>query len=185
MAQENGMNHDIDGFEDAPHMVPGEVEAAEQLDPTSGPASGKGSRVKLLFAFAGLLFAGGWGYANQNDFKDALGIEPKRDYASHIPRDEDVSQGCCSTMQADKGACPLTAGEAGPSVAKKESCCEDGRKKAMIAALLAGTEEKSDNDAEASKKEHSEEATASQKSENSDKTEKQEDTKSEAEPATK
>jgi hypothetical protein len=146
------MNHDGDGFEAAPNMVPGDIEAAEQFDPANGPARKTGMKAKLFFVFAGLLFAGGWGYANKKDFKDALGLQEKSSCASQAVAGEEAMHGCCPDMMAamageqaacQEGSCPLTA-EA-DAVAKKETCCEDGRKKAMIAALLEGTGDRTDD----------------------------------------
>jgi len=159
MTQENEMNHDGDGFEAAPNMVPGEIEAAQQFDPANGPARQSGMKTKLFFVFAGLLFAGGWGYANKNDFKDALGLQENSSCASQtvageeaMHAGEEAMHGCCPAMMAEmtgvqaasqEGSCPLAI-EAN-AVAKKETCCEDGRKKAMIAALLAGTGDRTDD----------------------------------------
>ncbi len=156
MTQENEMNHDGDGFEAAPNMVPGEIEAAEQIDPANRPARKSGMKTKLFFVFAGLLFAGGWGYANKEDFKDALGLQPEVNHLASTSLDGDPlngeAHGCCPAMMAEmagaqavsqEGSCPLTA-EAN-AVAKKETCCEDGRKKAMIAALLEGTGDRTDD----------------------------------------
>jgi len=156
MTQENEMNHDGDGFEAAPNMVPGEIEAAEQFDPANGPARKSGMKTKLFFVFAGLLFAGGWGYANKEDFKDALGIQPEANHLGSTSLEEEA-HGCCPAMMADivgaqtasqEGSCPLAA-EA-DAVAEKGTCCEDGRKKAMIAALLEGTKIRSDDDTKVS-----------------------------------
>ncbi len=156
MTQENEMNHDGDGFEAAPNMVPGEIEAAQQFDPANGPARKSGMKTKLFFVFAGLLFAGGWGYANKEDFKDALGIKPEANHLGSTSLEEEA-HGCCPAMMADmvgaqtasqEGSCPLAA-EA-DAVAEKGTCCEDGRKKAMIAALLEGTKIRSDDDTKVS-----------------------------------
>lgn len=156
MTQENEMNHDGDGFEAAPNMVPGEIEAAEQIDPANRPARQSGMKTKLFFVFAGLLFAGGWGYANKEDFKDAMGLQAETNHLGSTSLDGDLlgaeAHGCCPAMMAEmtgaqvasqEGSCPLTA-EAN-AVAKKETCCEDGRKKAMIAALLEGTGDRKDD----------------------------------------
>ncbi len=161
MTQENEMNHDGDGFEAAPNMVPGEIEAAEQIDPANGPVRRSGMKTKLFFVFAGLLYAGGWGYANKEDFKDAFGLQAEANHLASTSLDgafqDTEAHGCCPAMMAEmteaqaasqEGSCPLTA-EA-DAVAKKETCCEDGRKKAMIAALLEGTGDRTDDGTDSS-----------------------------------
>ena len=144
------MSREIDAFEEAPNMVPGEVEDAEQFDPASGPVQQNGTKAKLSFVIAGLLFAGGWGYANREDFKDALGIEPAANLsASMDDGTEMMMHGCCPDMMAamasEQTACPAGGACSLPtesgSVAAKGMCCEDGRKSAMAAALLKGNQD--------------------------------------------
>ncbi len=142
------MSREIDAFEEAPNMVPGEVEDAEQFDPASGPVQQNGTKAKLSFVLAGLLFAGGWGYANKEDFKDALGIQPAANLSASTYDGTEMMHGCCPDMMAamvsEQTACP--AGSTCPlptesgCVAAKGMCCEDGRKNAMAAALLKGTQ---------------------------------------------
>lgn len=135
MTQENEMNHNVDGFEDAPNMVPGEVEAAEQLNPTENSSRPRGSKIPLLFVLAGLLFAGGWGYVNQKDFKKALG------YQSQC---SNTATAVATSPEGCEESCPLAAGE--KLAAEGENCCEDGKKNAMIAALLKGTKKETSSE---------------------------------------
>ncbi len=185
MTQENEMNRDVDDFETDPNMVPGEVEAARQYDPSQGPVRSSGMKAKLLLVAAALLFAGGWGYANKEDFKNALGIQSKTNQANLVYSNEDIEHdhACCPAMMAaltddheacQTGTCPLTA--QANAEAEKETCCEDGRKKAMVAALLKGTDKKEDKKEQESPKEE-----AANKTENS--SEKSTTTDSKEEPA--
>ncbi len=146
----NHQLRDDNGFEDTPHMVHGEVEMGQQLDLQAAQASGNG-QVKLILATLGLLFAAGWTYANQRDFKQALGFQTEAACVNSnigmMSDDSFYDSGCsantpCSATlgsfspaaRADD-SCPLALAASGEA-----SCCEQGRRSALAAALMKGTQ---------------------------------------------
>ena len=137
------MNHDADGFEDAPNMVPGEVEAAKPFDANGNGLPRKAGKVLPLFVLTGLLLAGGWAFANQEQYKTLLGLESESQCNKQFEGAD--SQTCNAELMAlqeggCEGTCPLAATE--KLAAGEGTCCDKGRKNAMVAALLAGVEEK-------------------------------------------
>ncbi|MCG6156635.1 hypothetical protein [Rubinisphaera margarita] len=132
------------GFEDAPNMVAGEVESAQQID-RSAASSKRSQMTKLLFAVALLLFAGGWAYSNQNDFKAALGMKTDKQFPGCT-----AGGSCCShaVSVAEGGTGVCCHEEKLAAEAAEEACCANLQKSAMAAALLKGTESTSDELAE-------------------------------------
>ncbi len=131
------------GFEDAPNMVAGEVESAQQIDRTAVPSK-RNQMTKLLLAVALLLFAGGWGYSNQNDFKAALGMKTDKQFPGCT-----AGGSCCShaVSVAEGGTGVCCHEEKLAAEAEEEACCANLQKSAMAAALLKGTES-TNNEAE-------------------------------------
>jgi len=124
------------GFEDAPNMVAGEVESAQQIDRSAAPSK-RNQMTKLLLAVALLLFAGGWGYSNQNDFKAALGMKTDKQLPGCT-----AGGSCCShAVAVAEGGTGVCCHEAKAAAANaEEACCANLQKSAMAAALLKGTE---------------------------------------------
>jgi len=128
-----------DGFEDSPNMVPGDVEVAKTIDKPLAGAKPRNQKLKLIFAIAALAVAGGWSYANQDELKGALGYETADHCAA---RESERAIGCCSSSSAAMAAvegesCPMALAAAGEMPG---TCCEQGQKSAMMAALLAPVE---------------------------------------------
>lgn len=93
------------------------MEESQDATPTSeaAPIRRTSSATLLLFAIAGLMFAGGYAYANQGDFLAALGLQSEMSkYAG---------QGCCSTEStvaaSSESECPS---ECSMASAKSEGC---------------------------------------------------------------
>lgn len=142
----NQQLRDDNGFEDTPHMVHGEVEMGQQLDLQAAQESGNG-QIKLVLATFALLFAAGWTYANQRDFKQALGFQTEAacvssnvgmmghesfEYTSCSPNTPcSASFGSFSPPASEDETCPLALAASGES-----SCCEQGRRSAIAAALM-------------------------------------------------
>lgn len=136
-------------FEDSPNMVPGDVETAETITRPVDSGRPRNQKTKLIFAVVALAVAGGWSYANQDNLKGALGYQT----ASQCSAMKSAAgfQGCSSQcpsearMAAMEGdACPMALTSTGEMAG---TCCENGKKNAMMAALLAPVEEQGVEDA--------------------------------------
>ena len=136
-------------FEDSPNMVPGDVETAETITRSVENGRPRHQKTKLIFAVVALAVAGGWSYANQDNLKGALGYQT----ASQCSAMQSAAafQGCGSqcpsearmaTMEGD--TCPMALTSNGEMAG---TCCENGKKNAMMAALLAPVEEQAADEA--------------------------------------
>lgn len=135
-------------FEDSPNMVPGDVETAETITRPVDSGRPRNQKTKLIFAVVALAVAGGWSYANQDNLKGALGYQAaSQSSASQCCAMQSAAgfQGCGSQcpsearMAAMEGeACPMALTSTGEM---EGTCCENGKKNAMMAALLAPVEE--------------------------------------------
>lgn len=140
MSDNQNLNSQDTGFEDAPNMVPGEVVSGESLSESQGKQS-KNQFAKLMLAVALLLVAGGWGFANQNEFKAALGMQTKDDFPGCT-----AGGSCCShakelTENGEPGMCCHEA-----KLAENAACCAEMQNKALAAALLEGVDEEANSE---------------------------------------
>lgn len=129
------------GFEDAPHMVPGEVESGKEYDPRLNSASG-GRRKILSLALLCLLSAGGWGYLNQEHVKETLGYKSQATCASRAAEHFETIPGGCpyengAVAELSEGVVPCSL--QAPS-GSRGLCCEQGKSAALAAALLKGVD---------------------------------------------
>ncbi|WP_237226508.1 hypothetical protein [Rubinisphaera sp. JC750] len=141
-------------FEDSPNMVPGDVETAETITRPVDSGRPRNQKTKLIFAVVALAVAGGWSYANQDNLKGALGYQAASQCsASQCSAMQSAAgfQGCGSQcpsearMAAMEGdACPMALTSNGEMAG---TCCENGKKNAMMAALLAPVEEQATDEA--------------------------------------
>lgn len=133
------------GFDDAPNMVPGEFEVAQQYEPNQDRGQGASPAVKVLAVFATLAVAGGMGYVNQDQIRESLGYqtpvsqcaaaEYAVDPSEVIPCDEDA-------VCVQEGDCPSESQPVGFA----GSCCEQSRKSAVAAAMLQGVRLKTEEE---------------------------------------
>ncbi|HBN76716.1 MAG TPA: hypothetical protein DD473_13035 [Planctomycetaceae bacterium] len=133
MSDNQDLNSQETGFEDSPNMVPGEIVSGESISEKNNSKSQFG---KLMIAIALLLVAGGWGYAKQDEFKAALGMEVENNFPGCT-----AGGSCCShaTELTENGEPGMCCHEA--TVAEHASCCTEMQKNAMVAALLEGVTE--------------------------------------------
>lgn len=126
----DSQNKPTTGFEDSPHMIPGDVESAQQIQAsTTEPMSTNGKATAAVLVLF-LLAMGSWMYSNQDQIKESLGFARTAppSCATHegdpmLPEDFAVN------LEAIPG-CPLHATDA--------NCCEQGQNFALKAALLQG-----------------------------------------------
>ncbi len=142
MSENQDLNSQEAGFEDSPNMVPGEIVSGESLDKKKHCQS-KHQLAKLMLAFALLLVAGGWGYAKQNEFKAALGMQTEDNFPGCTTGGSCCSHAAVMTESGEPGMCCHEE-----KVTEHAACCAELHKNAMAAALLEGVEEEAQNSEE-------------------------------------
>ncbi|MCA8989393.1 MAG: hypothetical protein KDA78_17215 [Planctomycetaceae bacterium] len=128
--QEIAQPSDEQNGEIAPNMIPGDVVTGQDVGTQVARSS---QSIKLLMAAGLFAFAGGWGYANQDDFRAAMGMKTRE-----LPGCQSGGSCCSHAAMADDGSTTGCCHE--QAMAEGGSCCAESQKSAMVAALLAGTE---------------------------------------------
>lgn len=130
-------------FETSPNIVPGEIEVAQQIPRYSEQTSaGKFQKFAITFAVFTLVI-GSWGYLRQDQLKEFLSddkpVEPKLASCSLAEGERSCCAQeveCCPSGQKSQEVVEQNLLQEISAESADPSCCEQGKRTAMAAALL-------------------------------------------------